>query len=58
MIKWFVDVRLFVKFRLYGCCHPCFVSERIGDRSVIIRLSGPLKECYAKDNGLGKDLDF
>ena len=52
---------LFVKLRLYGyygCCHPCFVSERIGDRSVIIRLSGPLKECYAKDNGLGKDLDF
>ena len=57
----FVISGLFVKLRLYGyygCCHPCFVSERIGDRSVIIRLSGPLKECYAKDNGLGKDLDF
>ena len=52
---------LCVKLRVYGyygCWDPCFVSERIGDRSVIIRLSGPLKECYAKDNGLGKDLDF
>lgn len=28
------------------------LKERIGDKSVIIRLSGPLKECYAKDNGL------
>jgi phosphomevalonate kinase len=28
------------------------LKERLGDKCVIIRLSGPLKECYAKDNGL------
>lgn len=26
--------------------------ERLGDKAVIIRLSGPLKECYAKEKGL------
>jgi len=29
-----------------------FLKEHFGERSVIIRLSGPLKECFAKDNGL------
>ena len=28
------------------------LQERLGSSSVIIRLSGPLKECYAKDHGL------
>ena len=28
------------------------LQERLGARSVILRLSGPLKECYAKDHGL------
>jgi len=28
------------------------LKERLGDRAVIIRLSGPLKECYAKEKGL------
>ena len=27
-------------------------QEHIGPRSVILRLSGPLKECYAKEHGL------
>ena len=34
-----------VKFR------PCF-QEHLGSGSVILRLSGPLKECYAKEHGL------
>jgi len=28
------------------------LQEHIGPRSVILRLSGPLKECYAKEHGL------
>eukprot|EP00088_Acartia_fossae_P035606 TRINITY_DN36729_c0_g1_i10.p1 TRINITY_DN36729_c0_g1~~TRINITY_DN36729_c0_g1_i10.p1 ORF type:complete len:191 (-),score=37.54 TRINITY_DN36729_c0_g1_i10:200-772(-) len=28
------------------------LKERLAEKSVIIRLSGPLKECFAKDNGL------
>jgi len=28
------------------------LKERLGEDAVILRLSGPLKECYAKDNGL------
>ena len=30
------------------------ILEKLGESAVIMRLSGPLKECYAKDNGLGK----
>ena len=32
-----------------------FYQESIGSDSVILRLSGPLKECYAKDHGLDFD---
>jgi len=28
------------------------LKEKLGEKSVILRLSGPLKECYAKDHGL------
>merc|ERR1711953_1294997 len=28
------------------------LKEKIGEEAVIIRLSGPLKECYARDHGL------
>ena len=28
------------------------LQAKIADTAVIIRLSGPLKECYARDNGL------
>merc|ERR1712038_1604551 len=28
------------------------LKEKIAEEAVIIRLSGPLKECYAKDHGL------
>ena len=28
------------------------LQEKLGETSVILRLSGPLKECYAKDHGL------
>jgi len=28
------------------------LKEKLGETSVILRLSGPLKECYAKDHGL------
>jgi len=28
------------------------LKEKIGDGAVILRLSGPLKECYARDHGL------
>ena len=28
------------------------LQERLGSESVILRLSGPLKECYARDHGL------
>ena len=28
------------------------LQEKLGDNAVILRLSGPLKECYAKDHGL------
>jgi len=31
------------------------LQESIGSDSVILRLSGPLKECYAKDHGLDFD---
>jgi len=28
------------------------LKEKLGESAVIMRLSGPLKECYARDNGL------
>jgi phosphomevalonate kinase len=28
------------------------LQAKIADTAVIIRLSGPLKECYARDHGL------
>jgi len=28
------------------------LKEKIGDEAIILRLSGPLKECYARDHGL------
>ena len=28
------------------------LQEKIGEDAVIVRLSGPLKECYARDHGL------
>merc|ERR1712008_202030 len=29
-----------------------YTNEKLTDQSVIIRLSGPLKQCYAEDHGL------
>ena len=29
-----------------------YLQEQLGSGSVILRLSGPLKECYAKEHGL------
>ena len=43
------DKRLFRCPRHKGCG---YFQEQLGSGSVILRLSGPLKECYAKEHGL------